>query len=228
MLEEIPQPGVDDLGVSHRRGRVGQGRQAQPAVAQAHQAFPHVRVGRQRAHPLPDRLPVVVPKGDTAAGGQHVERGHADRPEVGVGAGDRGDKRRLEHLLEPGLACRGVPKDAFELRIQRAEVEQRLIHVEDDHAGHGTPLGTAASIADRPAARRRTRCTVARTKPHRPRIISPRLSHYVENKRMGPYVGKSRWRKTNRPPAAPPRPIRPSVMMCWAGSAPLTSDCDGS
>jgi hypothetical protein len=38
----------------------------------------------------------------------------------------------LHHLLEPFLAHAGDAENAFEMRIQRLQVQQRLVDVEDD------------------------------------------------------------------------------------------------
>jgi hypothetical protein len=74
--------------------------------------------------------------------GRHLERRRTDRTEVRVGVENGRQQRGLHHLLEPFLAHAGGAENAFEMPIQRLQVQQRLVDVEDDDAGHSMILQT--------------------------------------------------------------------------------------
>jgi hypothetical protein len=68
--------------------------------------------------------------------GRRLQGGHGQAAELVVDAGDRGHQGRLDHLVEPGHAHAGVPEDPLEVRVQRGQVEQGLIDVEDLYTAH--------------------------------------------------------------------------------------------
>jgi len=92
LLEEVAQPGMRQLRLADRRGRVGQRGEAQARVAQLPEALPHLGMGGELAHPLPERLPILFGERHPAARGDHRERAQAERPEIAVGRGDGRDQ----------------------------------------------------------------------------------------------------------------------------------------
>src|SRR6185503_11922330 len=93
----------------------------------------HIGVGRKPADLAEDRLLVRLRDRDPAFLGRECEGGAEVRTEIEVRAGHREKERRLQHRREPLTTDNGVPEDTREVRIERAEVEQRLVDVEDQY-----------------------------------------------------------------------------------------------
>ncbi len=89
---------------------------------------------RQLAQALRERVPLGIADRDPTARGDHRERAQAERPEIAVGCGDGRDQGGLQQLLELFPSRHDGAEDAHEIRIERRQVEQRLVHVEEDHA----------------------------------------------------------------------------------------------
>jgi hypothetical protein len=68
--------------------------------------------------------------------GDHLKCRPPDRPKVGVGVGNGRDEGRLEELSEPLLTYAGRSEYALEGVVERPQVEQRLVDVEDEDATH--------------------------------------------------------------------------------------------
>jgi hypothetical protein len=73
-------------------------------------------------------------------GGDRLQGGQGVGAEGVVGAGDRGDQGRLDHLAEPGQARARVPEDALKVRVHGGQVQQGLVDVEHLRAAHGDLL----------------------------------------------------------------------------------------
>jgi phosphopantetheinyl transferase len=87
---------------------------------------------RQLAHGIENGVAVVPGKQQIVDRGRHLERRRTDGSEVGVGVENARQQRGLHHLLELFLAHAGGAENAFEMRIQRRQVQQRLVDVEDN------------------------------------------------------------------------------------------------
>src|SRR5215207_6549401 len=140
LLEVAVQPGALHLGLGDLLRGVRQRGQTEPRVAQAVQAPGYLRVRRQLAHTAQDPLPLLLGEVYALALGDHVERGATDRTEIRVGAGHRRNQAGLQELQEPGPPYPGVAEDPLEGRVERPEVQQRLVDVEDANPRHAPSL----------------------------------------------------------------------------------------
>jgi hypothetical protein len=98
---------------------------------------------------------------DSASFGRHLQRGPGHQAEVDIDSGDRYRERRLQHLTEPLLQHRGITERLLERRRERAQVQQRLDDVEDDHSLRRTGTG-CRPLPDRGFAAHRSLHCVAR------------------------------------------------------------------
>ncbi len=80
---------------------------------------------------------MVITQAYAATDGDHLQGGAADRREIGVQPGDRHDQGVPQHRREPVLPRTAVAECLFEQRIERRQIEQRLVDVEDDNPLHG-------------------------------------------------------------------------------------------
>lgn len=83
-----------------------------------------------------DDFAFLIREQHIVTGGGHVERGGGARAKGLVGAEQCRNERRLDHLREPLMAHSGIAKGVYEVRIESTEVEEGLIDIEDDDAGH--------------------------------------------------------------------------------------------
>ena len=90
----------------------------------------------QRSDPRKDRALVVGAYPKIAPQRGHGERRAKVFPEWFVWAGDGGEERRLEHRLKPFHADLRVPEHTLKVRIERAEIEERFVYVENEDAVH--------------------------------------------------------------------------------------------
>jgi hypothetical protein len=95
---------------------------------------------RQLPHGTENGVPVVAGEKHVVHRSHHLERRRADGIEVRIGVENGRQQRGLHHLLEPLLAHAVGPENALEMCIERLQVQQRLVDVEDDDAGHSTIL----------------------------------------------------------------------------------------
>ena len=122
-----------------------------PASRSRSSAGAGVGVGGQRAHRRGHALDRPDRQRDAGALGDHVQRRLLRGREVDVAAGDRAGERDLQHLREPLRPQRGVAELLGEHRVERAQVEQRLVHVEGDQARRVHAFGVPASrVAEEP------------------------------------------------------------------------------
>jgi hypothetical protein len=92
--------------------------------------------GWQLLHAAQDLLSVFVGDIHTLALRDHLQRRGAYLTEVRVGAGHGGDEGGLQELQEPRPPYAGVAKDPLEVRVQRPEIQQRLVDIENTNPGH--------------------------------------------------------------------------------------------
>ena len=77
---------------------------------------------------------------DFLALADHLQCGGADRTEIRVRAGQRRNQGRLQELQEPGPPYPGVAEDPLEVGVERPEIQQRLVDVEDANPRHAPYL----------------------------------------------------------------------------------------
>src|SRR5215218_9388458 len=94
----------------------------------------------QRAHGRRHAIGGARRQGDAAALRHHVERRALRGREVHVAVGDRADERDLEHLGEPLRTRRGVAEQAVKDRIERTQIQQRLVDVKGNDPRHASHL----------------------------------------------------------------------------------------
>src|SRR3989442_2334656 len=91
---------------------------------------------RQRAHLLKDPLVVVLTDANAVALACDRERRLEVLPKRDVRTRDRSEERGLKHRLAPLHAYLRVPEDPFAMSIDRAQIEQRLVDIEDQDMLH--------------------------------------------------------------------------------------------
>src|SRR6058998_973678 len=90
----------------------------------------------QSTHLLEDRLLVVLADPQTMALAGDRERRLEVLAERHVWTGDRREERGLKHGPEPLDANLRVAEDPLEMGVERAQIEQRFVDVEDQNALH--------------------------------------------------------------------------------------------
>src|SRR6266545_2393250 len=133
-LKEIAQTGGLQLRFLDREGGVRQRRQAKARIAQTLEALTYLGMRRKGAHLAEDRLLVLIRERHAIALGRLSERGPEMRAEIDVRPGDGKEERRLQHRPEPLATHLRVAEQAREMRVERREVEERLVHIEDEDA----------------------------------------------------------------------------------------------
>ena len=136
-LEVRVEAGAGQLGLGHGLDRVGQGDQPQAAEGQGGQRARYLGMRGQGAHQRHQAVDVVGAQRHPFALTQHDQRRLLRGGEVHVLPGEAADEGQLQHLREPLRPQRGVPQQRPERRVEGPEVQQCLIDVERDHAGHG-------------------------------------------------------------------------------------------
>src|SRR2546428_14061169 len=100
-------------------------------------------MGRQRSHGRKDRALVVRAHAKIAPQRGDGESRAKMLPERFVRTGDGGEKRRLEHRLEPLHANLRVPEHTLKVRIEPAQIEDRFVNAEKEGTLHvGSPSGS--------------------------------------------------------------------------------------
>jgi hypothetical protein len=100
-------------------------------------------VRRQLAHAAEDQVSVLVRELYALALGDHLQRRFAYLSEVRVRSGHGGDEGGLQKLQEPDAPHARVAEGPLEVGVERPEVEQRLVHVEEANPRHAPSLSTA-------------------------------------------------------------------------------------
>src|SRR6266566_2831309 len=114
-------------------------------------------MGRQRSHGRKDRALVVRAHAKIAPQRGDGESRAKMLPERFVRTGDGGEKRRLEHRLEPLHANLRVPEHTLKVRIERAQIEERFVDVENEDTLHvGSTSGSSAGAFGRGATGRKS------------------------------------------------------------------------
>ncbi len=130
-LEEFRQPGMSELLADHLLGGVRQRRHAISGLLELGQGFDDVGVRGRDQDQLQEPAPLVV--GDLLPQElrRHSHRRVADLPEVVVAARDVIDQRIVQHEGEPPREGGLVVKRLVDLARHAAQIEHRLIDVED-------------------------------------------------------------------------------------------------
>ena len=162
MREPIADPGVPELRVGDGRRRVREGDDGGGGTAEPLERGEDVVMRRQAGHLLCDRGRIGIRQRHAPTRGKYPQGAPLRGGEVDVLAGDRADEGELEHLREPQRPDRRVPEDADEVRIEGAQVEERLIHVERDDPWH---CHSAERAGFEPARLSPTRFPGERTRP---------------------------------------------------------------
>src|SRR5439155_16757027 len=111
------------------RRRVRQRGEPKARVPQTLERGAHLRMRWQSADLLKDRLLVIFADPNPTALAGDGERRFEVLAEREVRTGDGREERGLKHGLEPLDAHLRVAEHTLEMRIERAQVEQRLVDV---------------------------------------------------------------------------------------------------
>ena len=138
-LEQLAQAAAAHLRLGHSDRAVRE--RDQPVVAaKPLQRGADLRVRRQGPHALEDRGRALGGELDLLSLREHGQGIALRGAEIDIRAGEPADEGQLEHEREPLGTERGVAERGGERRVERAQIEQRLVDVEGEN-GHSAERG---------------------------------------------------------------------------------------